>query len=48
MIPSILCYVPPSAEFLGSTTTPVFKSGSTTLQIFKPDWRPCVWRWTVV
>ena len=30
MITSILCYVPPSVEPLGSTT-PVFKPGSTTL-----------------
>jgi len=32
MIPSILCYVPPSAEFLVLTTPPVFKPGSMTPQ----------------
>jgi len=30
MIPSILCYVPLSAGFLGPTTLPIFKPGSTT------------------
>jgi len=38
MIPSIMCYVPPSVEFLGPTT-PNFQT--TTSPDFKPDWR--VW-----
>jgi len=38
IIPSIFCYVPPSAEYLGPAThTPVFKSGSTITPVFKPD-----------
>jgi len=35
MIPSIMCYVPPSVEPL-ELTAPIFKLGSTTPD-FKPD-----------
>src|SRR6218665_1733206 len=36
MIPSNLCYVPPSVDFLGPTTPPVFKSRFSTPSVFKP------------
>jgi len=34
MIPSVLCYVPPSLEFLGPPSPIMFRSGLTALQIF--------------
>ena len=34
MIPSILCYVPPSVELLRPTTSPVFKPGPKTSPAF--------------
>jgi len=41
IIPSIMCYVPPSVERLGPTTNPDFKPGSTTpTQISNPDTQP--------
>jgi len=49
MMPSILFYVPPSAEFLGPTTSQFsnqyqkhlcFQTCTPRKQVFKPDWRP--------
>src|SRR6218665_664086 len=39
-IPSILCYVPPSVELLGPTTSPVFKPEPTTSQRFQTRLTP--------
>jgi len=36
MIPSNLCYVPLSVEFLGLTILPVFQPGPMTPLVFKP------------
>lgn len=37
MIPSVVSYVPPSFEFLGTTALPVFKQRPTRPPVFKPD-----------
>jgi len=42
VIPSNLCYMPPSVEYLRPTTLIVVKPGSMTHPVFKPDWRPCI------
>jgi len=42
MIPSFLCYVPPSVELLGPTTSSVFKFGPTTSPRFQTRLTPLV------
>jgi len=39
MIPSIMCYVPPSVGPLGRTTSPQFSNPDPRPPDFKSDWR---------
>ena len=41
IIPSILCYVPSSVDFLGPTTPPCSQTRTHDTPVFKPDW--CLW-----
>ena len=50
MVPHFLCYLPPSVEFLGTTTPQVFKPGPTTPQFSNQidahsSAARCIWFW---